>query len=99
MNNCDKIKKNSNQDESVVLKHYKEKNHNFNWEKFKILDRETNYHKRNTSEMLHIQMHNNTINEQEDTKNLYGPYLSTIHKMKRHISKNQRSIRKPSYLK
>ena len=34
MNNCDKIKKNSNQDESLVLKHYKEKNHNFNWEKF-----------------------------------------------------------------
>ena len=41
--------------------------HEINWKDVKILDKEPNYNKRILSEMLHINIHTNTINKIEDT--------------------------------
>ena len=51
-------------------------NHNFNWDKSIILDKETNYKKRLLSEMLYINSFKNIVNKIEDTENLNHIYKS-----------------------
>ena len=82
-NNIDNTKKKN--EVKVVTQHYIDTNHNFKWNDFSILDREPSYHKRNTSEVLHINTQLNPINLKEDSQGLFKPYLSAIHKMKKHI--------------
>ena len=50
----------------VVANHRFSNNHDMNWEKVQILDREANYFKRDISEMLHIKSEPNTLNAQAD---------------------------------
>ena len=54
----------------VIANHRLSKTHDMNWEKVQILDRETDYYKRDISEMLHIKSEPNTINAQTDTNRL-----------------------------
>ena len=61
---------------SILKLHEINNAHAIDWEKFQILDRESNYHKRVISEMLHININNNTINRIEDTDKLSGIYKS-----------------------
>ena len=76
-------KQKTTSEDNVVLTHFKKTRHNFSWPKFRILDHESNYHKRNTSEVLYINIYKNTINEQGDSEKLFKPYLSNIHKMRK----------------
>ena len=82
-NNIDST--NKKDEEKVVTQHYIDNKHNFKWDNFSILDREPNYHKRNTSEVLHINTQLNPINLKEDSQSLFKPYLSVIHRMKKYM--------------
>ena len=56
-------------------------NHEFNWEETKIIDQESNYKKRLTSEMIDIKSNHNSINKKEDIYTLnkiYFPILKLI---------------------
>ena len=59
---------NNKNKESVVFNHKRQfnPNHEFDWEKTQILDRESNYNKRIVSEMIHINCTKNTINKKEE---------------------------------
>ena len=83
--NINNIKKKKKEKEKVVTQHYIDTKHNFKWNDFSILDREPSYHKRNTSEVLHINTQLNPINLKEDSQGLFKPYLSVIHKMKKYM--------------
>ena len=67
----------------VVTQHYIDTGHNFNFKEFKILDKEPSYHKRTISERIHIKLHPTAINKIEDTENLFAPYNSIFHKLKK----------------
>ena len=62
---------------SVVSDHRLLYDHEFDWEKIKILDVERNWYKRNISEMLHIKT-NDTLNKQTDTNRLNNIYKSIL---------------------
>ena len=75
-----------NKNVKVTTEHHKKTGHTFACKDYKILDREANYHKRRTSEALYINLQLDSINEKEDSQNLYKPYLCSIHKMKRNVN-------------
>lgn len=68
-------------DNSVLARHQIEHNHNFNWNDIEILDIESNFHKRITSEMLHIKSHKNTLNLMTDTESLDNIYIPVFDKI------------------
>ena len=53
---------------SVVTVHKLTNDHDYKWDKVKIMDVEQNYRKRMISEMLSIKTSKNSINKQNDTK-------------------------------
>ena len=67
--------KNKKSTESVVCQHQVNYNHEFNWEESKIIDQESNYKKRLTSEMIHIKSNHNGINKKEDIYTLNKIYF------------------------
>ena len=74
------VKKNS--ETSVLAEHSRNTNHSFNWNSVKILDKEPNYFKRLTSEMLFIKLQkDNSLNIMRDTELLDEAYLSIIDKL------------------
>ena len=50
-------------------------NHEFNWEETTIIDRESNYKKRLTSEMIHIKSNHNSINKEDNIFTLNKIYF------------------------
>ena len=67
---------------SVISEHIIKEKHDFNWDKVKILDHETNYHKRIISEMLHIKEQKNGINLNKDTELLCDSYFDILENLK-----------------
>ena len=59
----------------VTTDHRLSLSHDFTWENVKILDCERYLGKRLVSEMLHIQMQNNSLNLQSDTEFLHHAYI------------------------
>ena len=59
---------------SVITDHRINSGHDFGWKDFKILNKESNYFKRNIAEMLHIKSNKNCINKQNDTIRLNSIY-------------------------
>ena len=53
-------------------------NHENNWHKPKMLDRESNYKKRLFLEMAFIHLNKNTMNNMRDTENLQYVYKETL---------------------
>lgn len=74
------IKWNTNS-HSVITEHRLNFNHDFDWENIIILDNERFLGRRLTSEMLHIQSQNNSLNLQTDTDCLHHAYLSLLNKL------------------
>ena len=73
--------KNKKSIESVIYQHQMNYNHEFNWEETNIIDQESNYKKRLTSEMIHIKSNHNSINKKEDIYTLnkiFFPILKLI---------------------
>ena len=66
----------------VVTKHFIDTRHEFNFKDFELLDIEPFFHKRSVSEMFHIKLQPNAINEIKDTQKLFPSYGSVIHKLK-----------------
>ena len=58
-----------------ISRHRIEFNHDFNWDTVKILDKEPNYTKRLTSEMLHIKKQKMGLNIHNDTEHLENVYM------------------------
>lgn len=56
--------------------------HDFNWDNFYILDKESNESKRLISEMIHINLQKNAINKKDDTQNLNNFYLHFLNEIK-----------------
>ena len=67
---------------SVISYHFTSEKHQMDWAKVSILDKETNYKKRLTSEMVNINLQEKPLNEQDDYKNLYIPYIHLIQRLK-----------------
>jgi len=67
---------------SVITEHIIKEQHTFNWDKVKILDYQTNYHKRFISEMLHIKEQINGINLKKDTELLSESYSDSYSDLK-----------------
>ena len=73
--------KNNKNSESVVFKHWAEFNHEFDWEHVKMIDYESDYRKRLTSEMIHIKCSQFSINKKEDIftfNRIYFPLLKLL---------------------
>ena len=51
--------------ESVIYQHQINYNHEFNWEETKIIDQESNYKKRLTSEMIYIKSNHNSLTKKK----------------------------------
>ena len=66
---------------SVITEHRLQFDHDFQWDKVKILDEEPCYRKRLISEMLNIKKQKNSLNLQTDTKGLHKVYLPIINKV------------------
>jgi len=66
---------------SVINDHRTELNHEFDWDNPTILDKEKNYYKRLTSEMISIKTQINPINLQSDTECLQYVYLDILNKL------------------
>jgi len=66
---------------SVVSNHVINHNHSFDWQHVTILDRESNYHKRLVSEMIHIKEQINSINLMKDTELLDKAYSNILEKL------------------
>lgn len=66
---------------SVVSEHTLKMQHLFDWDNVKILDTETNYHKRIISEMIHIKEQKQGINLNTDTELLDESYFNNLHKL------------------
>ena len=59
-----------------VAKHAWENSHRPNWEEVKILDRESNWHKRKIKEALHMKLNNNAFSEPSTLpSNIWLPLL------------------------
>ena len=63
---------------SVISEHRLNEGHDFNWSEVKILDNESWYQKRMTSEMLYIKRQTNGLNRQTDTDSLPVIYNNLI---------------------
>ena len=72
-----------NDNDNVIVEHFKKTKHNFDWKNFKILDHEPSFGKRRISEMLHINIQDDPLNKKEDSQQLFKPYLHSLHKMRR----------------
>ena len=73
--------KNNKNSESVLFRHQAEFNHEFDWEHVKIIDYESDYKKRLTSEMIHIKCNKFSINKKEDIftlNRIYFPLLKLL---------------------
>lgn len=66
--------------DNVVALHRSTSNRDFDWNNFKILDRETSSNKRLISKMLHINLQRNSINKKEDTLKLNSRYKQFLKK-------------------
>jgi len=53
-------------------------NHEFDWDKFHILDNEASWYKRVISEMIHIKLQPRGLNKQNDTEMLSDSYNPII---------------------
>lgn len=73
--------KNNNQNSVLADLYYKEGH--FDWNDVIILDKESNYHKRLTSEMLHIKLHYNIFNVMKDIDLLDKSYIPILNKIQR----------------
>ena len=62
--------------------HISDTNHNINFNKVKILDRESRLECRLPSEMFYIHLQNKFVNKMTDTMNLNEDYKAFIHKIK-----------------
>lgn len=69
----------ANHDKTALSSHHFETRHNFRFDEVKILDKETNFKKRNLSEMIFINLHN-TINLRTDTLGLSNIYSNLLNK-------------------
>jgi len=63
---------------SVITEHRLNFNHNFEWDKIKIIDNERSYKKRIISEMVHIKKQLQGLNKQSDTDLLPNSYLPIL---------------------
>ena len=72
---------NDKEDRTALANHHFLTGHIFDFEGVVILDRETNWLKRNISEMVHISL-TDTVNLRTDTENLSNVYLGLINKYK-----------------
>ena len=63
-------------EDSALLQHQIQNNHEINWNGINILDKEKNYSKRIFSEMIHINSYKFTLNKIEDTQGLNRIYKS-----------------------
>lgn len=70
--------KKSSRTPSVITAHRLDYNHEFNWDKVEVLDREPVLHKRLTAEMIHIKRQEEGLNKQSDTESLSNNYLPLI---------------------
>jgi len=66
---------------SVVTEHRLEKDHDFDWDNPKILDKEKFYFKRLISEMINIKSQKKALNIQSDTENLPTTYVEILNKL------------------
>ena len=66
---------------SVITEHRLECNHEFDWENIEISDNERFLGRRLISEMLHIQLQDNSLNLQTDTECLHHAYLSLLKRL------------------
>lgn len=78
---CREINKNKNEKTALAMHHF-DNNHDFDFEKVKILDRENNYFKRCISEMIQISI-NDTINLRSDVESLSIVYSNLLTKIKK----------------
>jgi len=67
------LRKNQTQN-SVITDHRLKFQHDFDWDKVKVLDKETNYNKRLISEMIFIKKQIHGLNAQTDTALLDAIY-------------------------
>jgi len=72
------INKESIKNPSVISNHWISLDHNFDWNKIKILDRKLSYNKRLTSEMIFIKRQKIGLNLQSDTESLPEIYSPVI---------------------
>lgn len=63
---------------SVVTEHIIKSKYTFNWNDTKILDIESNFHKRLIAEMIHIREQKNGINLNTDTELLDNTYFDIL---------------------
>jgi len=63
---------------SVISNHQISLNHNFDWSNVRILDSESSYNKRLTSEMIFIRTQKNGLNLQSNTESLTVIYFPVI---------------------
>jgi len=66
---------------TVIAEHGLSHNHNFDWSNVEIMDNERYYWKRIISEMIHIQLQDNALNQQTDTEYLQNTYTSILNKI------------------
>ena len=67
---------------NVINGHCQTLNHTFDFKNTSILETERNRRKRKISEMIYISLQEESINLQNDTKNLHKPYTSLIKRIK-----------------
>lgn len=72
-------------EKTALASHRFDLGHNFNFTGTKILDTETNYSKRTISEMISIELADNTVNLRTDTDNLSNIYKGVLHNYKKKI--------------
>ena len=63
---------------SVITKHRIENEHNFNWEKVLIKDKEINTYKREISKMIFIKNNKQSLNTQREIAKFNDTYLPII---------------------
>jgi len=63
---------------SVISEHIVKFNHSFDWDNVKILDRESKFYKRITSEMIHIKEQKTGLNLNSDTELLDESYFDIL---------------------
>jgi len=69
---------------SVISEHIIKFNHSIDWENTKILDRESKFYKRITSEMIHIKEQKVSLNLNSDTELLDGSYFDILNELTCH---------------
>ena len=69
------------QKNSVVTLH-KNNVHDYRWDKVTILDKESNYFKRLISEMIHINLEDNSLNKKTDVNSLNRIYNGILNYLK-----------------